>query len=143
MVNQNYKHLSSVFFQRALLYNSLTLSILQLAIHSNVEILNVAWPTKNLHHFVTIGLQFLFLQRVPSRLTGNLARPLSPRSSSICRSTTVFDPWKRVPSVDDRVASSAHIWPWLSGRTRSSRLARSLMCKWGGSASVLVLANFG
>jgi hypothetical protein len=138
VVNQNCYTLSGA----ALLDGERTSSILQLAIHSKVEMLNVACPIKSSHHLVIIDFQFLFLHNVFSRLTGNLTRPLSPRCCSICCSTTVFDAWKSVLSSDDRVASSVHIWPWLSGRTKSSRLARSLMCKCGGSVSILGLASF-
>jgi len=71
---------------------ALTSSILQLAIHSNVEILNVACPIEVRHHRVIIGLQLRFLHSVASRRTGNFTRLLSLRCSSISCSTDLLEP---------------------------------------------------
>jgi hypothetical protein len=116
-------------------FTPLTSSILQLAIHSNAEMLNTACPTGKLHSLVIISFQFLFLQSVTSRLVGNLVFPANPRVSIISLSSSLALPWKSVSSVAANVAISAHIWPWLSGSMTSSRLARNLMCNRLGRVS--------
>ena len=71
---------------------TLTSSILQLAIHSNVEMLKVACPIEVWHQRVIIGLQLRCLHNVASRRTGNLTRLLSLSCSSISCSTNRFEP---------------------------------------------------
>ncbi len=114
---------------------SRTSSILQLAIHSNAEILKSACPTGKQHNFVIMLFQFLFLHSVTSRLVGNLVFPANPRASTISLSSSLELPVKSVLSVLAKVAISAHICPWLSGNNTSSRLARSLTCNRLGKAS--------
>lgn len=70
----------------------LTSSILQLAIHSNVEIVKVVCPIEVRHHRVIMGLQLKFFHSVASRRTGNLTRVLSLSFSCISCSTNLFEP---------------------------------------------------
>lgn len=141
--NQNCSHVQRLIIQsvKRPRKESPTSSTRQLDIHSHVVMLKVAKPRGNWHHSVIMFRHGSLRHRVPNRRTGKVVLPVSPSFRVNCASMPFAVPllapflgpegpaasalryqWA---SCWARTHNSVQICPCVSGRLRSSRLARS------------------